>query len=131
VLIAAIAHRLWFGQQSISIFVLISLIVLTIASVLLDYFAGMYGAKKFGATWRGVIGALVGGIVGMFFSLPGIIIGPFLGAMIFELMGGYKLDKASRAGLGATIGLFAGVAGKCAVCVVMIGMFAVSVILNS
>ena len=110
---------------------LICLIVLTIGSVALDTWASLYGAKRFGASWRGVLGALIGGIVGIFFSLPGIIIGPFLGAMVFELMGGYKIDKASRAGLGATLGLFAGVIGKCIVCVGMIGVFTVDVILRS
>jgi uncharacterized protein YqgC (DUF456 family) len=131
VLIAAIGHRLWFGQKSASGLVLVCLVVLTIGSVALDTWASLYGAKRFGASWRGVLGALIGGIVGIFFSLPGIIIGPFLGAMVFELIGGYKIDKASRAGLGATLGLFAGVIGKCIICVGMIGVFTVDVILRS
>jgi uncharacterized protein YqgC (DUF456 family) len=131
VLIAAIGHRLWFGDHSASMLVLLCLVIFTIWSFVLDYFAGVYGAKRFGATWRGVLGAFVGGIVGLFFSLPGIIIGPFIGAMVFELMGGYKFDKASRAGLGATLGVFAGVIGKCIISVVMMVMFTVSVILRS
>jgi len=131
VLIAALGHRLWFGQHSASALVLIGLVVLTLGSVLLDYLASMYGAKRFGATWRGVLGAAIGGLVGIFFSLPGIIIGPFIGAMVFELMGGYEIEKASRAGLGATFGVFAGAIGKCVVSVVMITLFTVSVILQS
>jgi uncharacterized protein YqgC (DUF456 family) len=131
VLIAAVGHRLWFGQYGASAFVLLCLVVLTIWSFVLDYFAGVYGAKRFGATWRGVLGAFVGGIVGLFFSIPGLIIGPFIGAMVFELMGGYKFDKASRAGLGATLGVFAGILGKCFICVVMMVMFTVSVIMRS
>ena len=131
VLIAALGHRLWFGAHSASGMVLIFLVVLTAASLALDYFASVYGAKRFGATWRGLLGAFVGGLIGLFFSIPGIIIGPFLGAMAFELMGGYEIDKASRAGLGATLGVFAGVIGKCIVSVVMIVLFTVSVILRS
>jgi hypothetical protein len=131
VLIAALGHRLWFGQHSASGLVLLSLTVLTLASLLLDYFASMYGAKRFGATWRGVLGAFIGGLIGLFFSIPGIIIGPFLGALVFELLGGYEFDKASRAGLGATLGVFAGVIGKCIVSVVMIGVFTVDVIVRS
>jgi uncharacterized protein len=91
----------------------------------------VYGAKRFGATWRGLLGAFVGGLVGLFFGIPGIIVGPFLGAMAFELMGGYKIDKASRAGLGATLGVFAGVIGKCVVSVIMIALFTVNVIYRS
>jgi uncharacterized protein len=131
VLIAAVGHRLWFGQNSAGPVVMICLVALTVGALVLDYFAGVYGAKKFGATWRGVLGAFLGGIVGMFFSIPGIIIGPFLGAMAFELLGGYKIDKASRAGLGATLGVFAGVFGKCVISVVMMVLFTVSVILRS
>jgi uncharacterized protein YqgC (DUF456 family) len=131
VLIAALGHRLWFGQHSAGALVLICLVVLTLATLVLDYFASVYGAKRFGATWRGVLGAFIGGLVGLFFSIPGIIIGPFLGALVFELLGGYEFDKASRAGVGATLGVFAGIIGKCIVSVVMIGMFTVSVILRS
>jgi uncharacterized protein YqgC (DUF456 family) len=131
VLIAAVVHRLIFGQHSASALVLIFLLILTLISLVLDHLAGAYGAKRFGATWRGIVGAFVGGIVGLFFSIPGIIIGPFVGAMLFELMGGHKIDKASRAGLGATLGIFAGIIGKCIVCVVMMILFTVNVILRS
>lgn len=131
VLVAATGHRLWFGQHGVSGLMLLCLGILTLASIILDYFATLYGAKKFGATWRGVLGAFVGGLVGIFFSLPGIILGPFLGALVFELLGGYKIDNASRAGLGATLGLLAGVIGKCVICAVMIGLFTVDVIWRS
>jgi uncharacterized protein YqgC (DUF456 family) len=131
VLIAAIGHRLWFGEHSASVPILLYLGLLTVTALLLDHFASVYGAKRFGATWRGLLGAFVGGVIGIFFNIPGIIIGPFLGAMLFELMGGYKIDKASRAGLGATLGVFAGVIGKCVLSVVMIGLFTISVIWRS
>jgi uncharacterized protein YqgC (DUF456 family) len=132
VLAAAIGHRLYFGQLfSVNNLVLICLIILTLLSVLLDNLASMYGAKRFGATWRGVLGAALGGLVGMFFGLPGIIVGPFAGALLLEMIGGYEFKKASRAGLGATVGLFAGTAGKCALCIAMIGLFTVNVIYRS
>lgn len=131
ILLAAIGHRLYFGQSGISNFVLVSLIILMLLSLLLDYLASMMGAKRFGATWRGVVGAAVGGLIGIFFSLPGILLGPFIGATLFEVFGGYEWKKATRAGLGATLGLLAGVIGKCAVCVAMIGLFTVNVIHRS
>lgn len=131
VLIAAIGHRLWFGEHSASVSILLYLTGLTVAALLLDHFASVYGAKRFGATWRGLTGAFVGGVVGIFFNIPGIIIGPFIGAMLFELLGGYKIDKASRAGLGATIGVLGGIIGKCAISIVMIGLFTVNVIFRS
>jgi uncharacterized protein YqgC (DUF456 family) len=131
ILVAAVGHRLYFGASSASNVVLVVLVVLVLLSLLLDYLASMYGAKRFGATWRGVVGAAVGGLIGFFFGLPGILLGPFVGAMLFETIGGYEFKKAMRAGLGATLGLLAGVIGKCAVCAAMIGLFTASVIYRS
>lgn len=130
-LVAAIGHRLYFGAASASNLVLGILFGLTIVSVVFDFLAGVLGAKKFGATWRGALGALVGGIIGLFFSLPGIIIGPFLGAMLFEMLDGQEYRKAAKAGLGAFLGLLMGVVGKFSIGVVMTILFAVNVIYRS
>jgi len=131
VLVAAVGHRLCFGPAGASNLALIILAVLTLAALLFDFLAGMFGANKFGATWRGAAGAMLGGLVGLFFGLPGIILGPFLGAVLLELSGGRELKKAARAGLGATLGLFVGIVGKFSVSVVMILLFTTNVILRS
>lgn len=131
ILLAAIVHRLCFGEHGASIWVLVGLALFTLLSFGFDYLASMFGAKKMGATWRGVTGAVVGGIVGIFFNIPGIILGPFIGAVLFELVGGRKIKHAARAGLGAFLGLLAGAVGKLAICLAMIGLFAASVIYNS
>src|SRR4051794_19800802 len=81
VLVAAVGHRLYFGSTSASNAVLVTLLLLTIFSLVLDFVASVFGTKKFGATWLGAVGAVIGGIIGIFFALPGIILGPFLGAM--------------------------------------------------
>lgn len=130
-LAAAIGHRLYFGAASVSNFVLTMLVILTLVSLVFDFLAGMFGAKKFGATWRGALGAVVGGIVGLFFSLPGIILGPFIGAVLFELLGDREFEKAMKAGAGATVGLLLGVIGKFSIGVVMIILFTTNVILRS
>lgn len=130
-LVAAIGHRLYFGAASVSNLVLLVLVGLTLVSLLFDFLASLLGAKKFGATWRGMTGAVVGGIVGLFFSLPGIILGPFLGAMLFEMLGDKEFKKAAHAGLGATVGLLLGIVGKFSIGVVMIMLFATNVIMRS
>ena len=53
-------------------------------------------------------------MVGLFFGLPGILLGPFIGAVIGELTAQRGLGEAGRAGVGATIGLVLGAAGKLA-----------------
>lgn len=131
ILAAAIGHRLYFGTAGVSNLVLIILTALTVISLLFDFLAGMFGAKKFGATWLGMTGAVLGGIIGFFFNLPGIILGPFIGAVLFEMLGDQEFKNAARAGLGATIGLFAGIVGKFALGIVMILLFATNVILRA
>jgi uncharacterized protein len=131
VLIAAIGHRLYFGDAGPSILVLVLLGLLMLFSLAVDYLASMVGAKKLGATWRGVLGAVVGALVGIFFSLPGIILGPFIGALTFEMVGGREFKEAARAGVGALLGLLVGAIGKLACCVAMIALFAMSVLARS
>lgn len=131
VLIAAILHRLYFGDQSVSTTMLLALALLTVASLVLDFLATLLGAKKLGATWRGAVGAVVGGVIGLFLALPGIILGPFLGAVLFELLGRREFKKALKAGAGAVLGLLLGTVGKFALCVMMILLFAVNVVFRS
>ena len=78
-----------------------------------------------------MVGAALGGIVGLFFSLPGIVLGPFIGAMLFEMCGGQEFKKALKAGTGAVLGLFLGIVGKFSICVIMILLFVVNVIYRS
>jgi uncharacterized protein YqgC (DUF456 family) len=111
--------------------VLVLLAVLTAFSLVLDFLASMVGARKLGATGRGLFGAVTGGVIGMFFGLPGILVGPFLGAMIFELVGGREWKEAARAGLGAVIGLLGGAVAKVACCVAMMILFTADVIMRS
>ncbi|MBI3852638.1 MAG: DUF456 domain-containing protein [Verrucomicrobia bacterium] len=128
VLITAIGHRLYFGATGPGNWVLMILAAITAFSLLVDYLASMYGAKKLGATWRGVLGAVVGGLVGIFFNLPGILLGPFIGAVVFEMAAGRKFKEAGRAGLGATLGLLGGAVVKLGGCVAMMGLFTWDVI---
>jgi uncharacterized protein len=104
---------------------LIILGVLALLTYAVDLWATMFGAKKFGASKRAVIGAVIGSIVGLFLGLPGVIFGPFIGAVLGELSARKGLHDAARAGIGATIGLAIGVAVKMALAFAMIGIFIV------
>lgn len=102
---------------------LVVLGVLTVLAVALDFIAGALGAKRFGASRWAVFGAVIGAIVGIFFGLIGLLLGPFMGAVAGELISGRALDAASRAGIGATIGLLVGTAAKLAIGFTMLGIF--------
>jgi uncharacterized protein YqgC (DUF456 family) len=131
ILAAAIAHRLWFGAHSVGNLVLVVLVGLTVLSLALDYAATLLGARKMGATWRGLVGAVLGAMIGVFYGPAGLLLGPFLGAVLAELAGGRKLPDAGRAGLGAFLGFLAGVVGKVACGTAMLLLFTVNVILRS
>ena len=131
VLIGAIGHKLYFDPTGAAWWLMGVLALFTVLSLVVDYVASMYGAKRLGATWKGAIGAIVGGLIGLFFSLPGILVGPFIGAMLFEMAGGREWKAASKAGVGATLGLLDGAIGKVGCCVAMMLLFTANVILRS
>ncbi|MBK9137847.1 MAG: DUF456 domain-containing protein [Verrucomicrobia bacterium] len=131
VLLTAIGHRLYFGDASVGNWSLAFLAGLAALAMGLDYLAGLLGAKKMGATWRGVVGAALGAVVGIFLGPLGILAGPFVGATLLELVGGRRFQESARAGAGAVVGMLLGAVGKVACCVAMIALFAVSVLWNT
>lgn len=130
ILVAAIGHKLYFGAESLSYLALGVLVLLTVASMILDFLGSLLGARKLGATWRGMAGAIIGAIIGLFFSLPGLILGPILGAFLFEFLGGREWRESAKAGAGALVGMVLGTIGRVVCCVMMIAVFFVSVLWN-
>jgi uncharacterized protein YqgC (DUF456 family) len=97
--------------------------VLTLLSYGLDFLATALGAKRFGASPRAVMGAAVGAVAGLFFGLPGILLGPFVGAVLGEFSRKATLRQATQAGVGATLGLLFGALLKLALAFTMLGVF--------
>ena len=102
---------------------LIVLAIMTALTYAFDFLAGAFGAKRFGASRRAVIGATLGAIAGIFFGIPGILLGPFAGAVLGELSNQPNIKAAGLAGIGATLGLALGVAAKLTLAFAMLGIF--------
>jgi hypothetical protein len=115
----------WAGHyQLIGVWTLGVLAALTLLSLVVDIAATALGAKRVGASGLAMVGAALGTIFGgLLFSLPGLIIGPFIGAVVGELIRGKHLHEASRVGLGTWIGLAVGTALKLALAFAMLGIF--------
>ncbi len=92
------------------------LLFFVILVTILDYVVPIMGTKKYGGSKRGVWGATIGVVVGLFFGPLGIIIGPFLGAYIGEITTGKKDREALRAAWGSFMGFLLGVGLKLMVC---------------
>ena len=98
--------------------------VVAAASYAVDFVAAALGAKHLGASRRAMTGAALGTLAGLVFGLPGIIIGPFLGALVGELTVHRDWKRVGRAGVAAWIGFAIGIAVKVALAFVMVGIFA-------
>lgn len=75
---------------------------------IIDNVVPVYGTKKMGGSKKGVWGATIGLIVGLFFAPVGLIVGPFTGAFIGEMIGGKDTRTALKSGLGSLVGFLMG-----------------------
>jgi uncharacterized protein YqgC (DUF456 family) len=97
--------------------------VLTVVIYFADVAMMAMGMKRLGTTKRAMAGAALGGLAGLFFGLPGLVIGPFVGAVIGELTSNADWRVAGRAGLAAWIGVLVGTLAKVGLAFAMVGIF--------
>lgn len=114
--------RVSFSTTELLVWAAIVVIVL-----LLDYFVPMLGTKYFGGSKWGERGCVVGTIAGLFFMPWGIVVGPFVGALAGELIGGSRTGQALKANLGSLIGFLLGTVIKCIVCGYFIYVFVAAI----
>lgn len=110
--------------QRVSWLTLTLLGLLTLASFAIDFLATALGARRVGATKLAVAGAMLGTLGGLFLGLPGLVIGPFAGAVAGEMLSHGKVEQATRAGFATWMGLVFGTLTKLALVFTMLGIFA-------
>ena len=111
------------GFQKVGWFPLVLVGLLTLATLAVDLLATSMGAKRVGASGLALAGAAVGTVVGIFFSLPGLLLGPFVGAVLGEYLARRNWEQAGKAGLGTWLGIVFGTAAKLALIFTMLGIF--------
>jgi hypothetical protein len=119
------------GFERIGTWTLVVLGLLTALSLAVDLAATAMGAKRVGASRLALLGAAIGTVVGLFFSLVGVFVAPFVGAVVGELihrrkLAGTDLGHATKVGLGTWLGILFGVVLKLALAFAMIGLFLVA-----
>ena len=109
-----------------SIWTLVFITVLAVIGEIVEFFAGMAGARKAGAGWKGAFGALLGAITGAIagtFVIPVPFLGTLIGAAsgaglatwLIEHSGGKQSHESVRSGMGAGVGVFLGTGAKVAI----------------
>ena len=104
--------------------------VLGALSFVADFVASLLGAKRVGASPQALFGAAAGGIVGIFFGIPGMILGPFAGAVLGEFLARGGLRQASKVGVGTWLGLLAAAVVKVVIAAMMVATFFVFYLMN-
>jgi uncharacterized protein YqgC (DUF456 family) len=118
-LIAGVDHYHHLGYGWLICIAAVGAVGLTI-----DLLAGALGVKRVGASKQAVLGALFGTVVGLFFGLPGLLLGPFLGAVLGELAAGSSVLRSTNVGVSAWLGLIFGTIVKLVSSVMMVAILA-------
>jgi uncharacterized protein YqgC (DUF456 family) len=108
---------------TVGVFALVALL-----GFVFDFAATAITSRRAGATKAGVWGAIAGGLVGLFFGLPGLLLGPMVGAALGELVLSRRSPgEAIKAGMGAALGLLVGSLGKGLMALFLVGLFVLDV----
>lgn len=102
--------------------------VLAVLAWVLDFVAGLLGAKRAGASRQAVIGAAAGTVAGIFMGLVGVLFMPLVGAAIGEYMARRDQVRAMRVGVATWVGMMLGMIAKVALAFVMVGIFVVALL---
>lgn len=139
IVISACLFTWWrWDDRVFSIYTLIVIAVLAVVGELFEFFGGMRGARKSGASWLGSVaalaGALTGAVLGTFLipilflgTLLGACIGAGLGACVLEFARGKELRESARHAVGAGLGEFLGITAKFAIGIIIWLIVAVAV----
>ncbi|RAP58622.1 DUF456 family protein [Oleiagrimonas sp. MCCC 1A03011] len=112
------------GYHHVGFWWLIIIGLIGALAMLLDLVASVFGAKRVGATPAALWGSAIGTVIGLFFGLPGLLLGPFAGALAGELTSGSSVLRSTHVGVGTWIGLLLGTLAKLVLSFVMLALFA-------
>lgn len=110
--------------QRIGYLTLIILGAITVLGIVIDLLAGVIGAQRFGASRAALVGAAVGTLFGLFLGIPGLILGPFLGALAGELTTRRDMAAAGKVAFGTWLGMLFAAVVKLSLVFAMLGIFA-------
>jgi uncharacterized protein YqgC (DUF456 family) len=122
-LVAAVDH-----YRHLGMWWLLTIGALASVGVIVDFIASAVGARRVGASRLALWGASLGTLIGMFFGVPGLLFGPFIGALLGELASGNSVLRSSHVGVGTWLGLLFGTLLKLVISFVMVGLFGLALL---
>ncbi len=102
--------------------------VLAVLAWVLDYVAGLLGARRAGASKQALIGAAVGTVVGLFMGLVGVLFMPLVGAAVGEYLARQNQRQALNVGVATWLGIMAGLLAKVVLACTMLGIFVIALL---
>ncbi|MEO7599366.1 MAG: DUF456 domain-containing protein [Opitutus sp.] len=126
ILAAALLHK-WIQPNDVTWLAIGFIALFWLLSVIADVAGVILGTRWFGGGKWGMAGATGGAFVGLFFSIPILILGTILGAVAAEKLLGRKTNQeAIKAGVGAAVGFVVSTVARFGCAAVMIGLFLVA-----
>lgn len=108
--------------QLVGVTPIITIGVLTVIGLIVDWVAQSLGAKKAGATKLGIIGSMIGTFVGIFTGLWGLLFMPLIGAAIGEFIDHQDMIKSGKVGIATWLGMIIGTVVKLGLAFTMVGI---------
>lgn len=102
--------------------------LLAVLAWVLDYVAGLLGAKKAGASRQALVGAALGTVAGLFMGLVGVLFMPLVGAAIGEYLARRDHGQALKVGTATWLGMMLGMIAKVVLAFMMVGLFGVALV---
>lgn len=96
---------------------------LAVLSWVLEYAAGLLGARRVQASRQALIGAALGTVLGLFMGLVGVLFMPLVGAAVGEYLARRDELRSLKVGLATWLGMMLGMLAKVVLAFVMIGVF--------
>jgi uncharacterized protein len=109
-----------------------TLVVVTVLAALawvLDYVAGLLGARKAGASRQALLGAAIGTVVGLFMGVVGVLFMPLVGAALGEYLAQKDQHRAVRVGVATWLGIMVGLLAKVVLAFIMVGLFVAALLI--
>lgn len=109
-----------------------TLVVVTVLAALawvLDYVAGLLGARRAGASRQALVGAAIGTVAGLFMGVVGVLFMPLVGAALGEYLAQKDQTRAVRVGVATWLGIMLGLLAKVVLAFIMVGLFVAALLI--